>query len=137
GGAIGEDGATRGGGAETLPAVEKSGSDPPLDPATLNRLFADARGAMNPHDYPPAITILPRLQRQPEFPQRAAMQELLGLARERSGQLAHAKAEYQEYLRRYPNGEAANRVARQLVALSAASTAARKGTRGRRQDAPV
>lgn len=32
---------------------------------------------------------------------------MLGLARERNGQLAHAKAEYEEYLREYPNGEGA------------------------------
>ena len=57
---------------------------------------------MNARDYPKAVVVLTKLQRQPEFPQRAQMQELLGLARERSGQLAHAKAEYEEYLRRYP-----------------------------------
>src|SRR5262249_45187389 len=57
----------------------------------------------------------------PEFPERARVQELLGLARERSGQLAHAKAEYEEYLRRYPNGEGAARVALRLRVLRAAS----------------
>ncbi len=36
--------------------------------------------------------------------QRADAQELIGLVRERAGQLAHAKAEYEEYLRRYPDG---------------------------------
>ena len=134
--AIGDDTATTQGGGESLPAVGQMGSDPPLDTATLNKLVADARAAMNARDYATAITILTRLQRQPEFPQRAAMQELLGLARERSGQLAHAKAEYQEYLRRYPNGEAADRVARRLVTLSAASTAARTGTGGGGESAP-
>jgi len=53
------------------------------------------------------------------------MQELLGLARERSGQLAHAKAEYEEYLRRYPSGEAAERITRRLATLRAASLSAR------------
>jgi tetratricopeptide (TPR) repeat protein len=128
--ASGDDTATTQGGGENLPSVEQIGSDPPLDAATLNKLVAQARAAMNAHDYPAAITVLTRLQRQPEFPQRASMQELLGLARERSGQLAHAKAEYQEYLRRYPNGEAADRVARRLVTLSAASTSVRTGTGG-------
>ena len=52
---------------------------------------------------------------------------MLGLARERSGQLAHAKAEYQEYLRRYPNGEAAERVAYRLKILQAAEAKARTG----------
>ena len=128
--AIGDDAATAQGGGETLPPVEKIGSDPALEPAALAQLIKDARAAMNAHDYPKAIGLLTKLQRQPEFPQRAEMQELLGLARERSGQLAHAKAEYEEYLRRYPSGEAASRVARRLATLRAASTAARTGTGG-------
>jgi hypothetical protein len=129
--AIGDDQTTNGGGAaEALPAVERIGADPALDAATLAKLVADAREAMNAHDYPKAITLLTKLQRQPEFPQRAAMQELLGLARERSGQLAHAKAEYEEYLRRYPAGEAAERIVQRMATLRAASTQARTGTGG-------
>jgi hypothetical protein len=129
--AIGDDSATTSGvPAEVLPSVERIASDKALDPAVLAKLVADAKAAMNARDYPKAITFLTRLQRQPEFPQRAAMQELLGLARERSGQLAHAKAEYEEYLRRYPAGEAADRVARRLQVLRAASTQGRTGTGG-------
>ena len=61
------------------------------------------------------------------FAGRAEALELLGLARERSGQLAHAKAEYEEYLRRYPAGEAAARTRKRLRALTfAASPASRK-----------
>ena len=85
-----------------LPGVERIGSDPPLDPATLKSMLAQVRASMAARDYPKAITLLTKLQRQPEFPDRAHVQELIGLARERSGQLAHAKAEYEEYLRRYP-----------------------------------
>ena len=59
------------------------------------------------------------------------------MARERSGQLAHAKAEFEEYLRRYPTGEAADRVARRLATLRAASTAARTGTGGGAEGAAV
>ena len=129
--AIGDEAAAAAGGAEALPAVERIGADPALEPDELARLVADARAAMAARNYPLAINTLTRLQRQPEFPQRAPMQELLGLARERSGQLAHAKAEYEEYLRRYPAGEAAERITRRLVTLRAASTAARTGTGGR------
>ena len=92
--------------------------------------MADARAAMAAHDYPKAIALLTKLQRQPEFPDRARAQELLGLARERSGQLAHAKAEYEEYLRRYPQGEAAERVAFRLRILRAAEAKARTGREG-------
>src|SRR6185312_17012611 len=85
------------------------------------------RSAMSARDYPMAIRLLTKLQRQPEFPERARVQELLGLARERSGQLAHAKAEYEEYLRRYPNGEAAERIALRLRILRAATETSQGG----------
>jgi tetratricopeptide (TPR) repeat protein len=107
--------------------VERMGSDPALPPETLKSMMTDARAAMAARDYPKAIGILTKLQRQPEFPDRAHAQELLGLARERSGQLAHAKAEYEEYLRRYPKGEAAERVAFRLKTLRAAEAKARTG----------
>ncbi len=128
--AIGDEVTAAAGGGETLPPVERIGADPALEPAALAKLVADARAAMTARNYPAAIATLTKLQRQPEFAQRAAMQELLGLARERSGQLAHAKAEYEEYLRRYPAGEAAERITRRLATLRAASTSARTGTGG-------
>ncbi|MBV8144463.1 MAG: SPOR domain-containing protein [Gammaproteobacteria bacterium] len=110
-----------------LPAVEPIGSDPALPPEQLHQMLTDARAAMAAHNYPEAIALLTKLQRQPEYPDRARAQELLGLARERSGQLAHAKAEYEEYLRRYPHGEAAERVAYRLKILRAAEAKARTG----------
>jgi len=107
--------------------IERIGSDPALPPETLKSMMAEARAAMSARDYPKAIGLLTKLQRQPEFPDRSKAQELLGLARERSGQLAHAKAEYEEYLRRYPQGEAAERVAFRLKILRAAEAKARTG----------
>ncbi len=115
--------------APALPAVGKIGTDPPLEPAVIKRMLDDVRAAMSARDYAKAISLLTKLQRQPEFPDRARAQELLGLARERSGQLAHAKAEYEEYLRRYPHGEAAERVTARLRVLRAA-TGTEKGTGG-------
>jgi len=91
--AIGDDAVTSDFAAATaapLPAVERIGSDPALPPEQLRQILADARAAMAAHDYPKAIALLTKLQRQPEFPDRARAQELLGLAQERSGQLAHA-----------------------------------------------
>ncbi|HWW33205.1 MAG TPA: SPOR domain-containing protein, partial [Steroidobacteraceae bacterium] len=118
---------TGGPASQALPPVERIGSDPPLPAAELKSLLAEARTALDKHDYPRAITLLTKLQRQPEFPDRASAQELLGLARERAGQLAHAKAEYEEYLRRYPQGEAAQRIALRLRTLRAAEALARTG----------
>ena len=49
----------------------------------------------------------------------AEAQEYLALAREKNGQTAHAKAEYQRYLSLYPDGEGAARVNQRLAALLA------------------
>lgn len=128
--AIGDDAVTSDVSASVAPAappIEHIGTDSPLPPEVLKSMMAQARAAMDAHDYPKAIALLTKLQRQPEFPDRARAQELLGLARERSGQLAHAKAEYEEYLRRYPQGEAAERVAFRLRILRAAEAKARTG----------
>lgn len=123
--AIGDDSRTAGGlpleAGAAPPPVERMGVDPPLDPGTLRRVLSQARAALRARDYAAAIRLLTRLQRQPQFPGRASAQELLGLARERAGQLAQAQAEYEEYLRRYPGGEAAGRVALRLRILRAAT----------------
>jgi hypothetical protein len=108
-----------------LPPVEQIGIDPPMEPAERKSLLEQARKAMHAREYPPAVQILTKLQRQPEFPERAEAQEMLGLARERSGEVAQAKAEYEEYLRRYPDGPAADRVRARLRILRAAAASAR------------
>jgi hypothetical protein len=102
-------------------------TDPALPRAELTSLMRDAQRAMSQKDYPRAIELLTKLTRQPEFDGRARAQEMLGLARERSGQLAHAKAEYEEYLRRYPDGDAAGRIRSRLRVLSSASRVGKNG----------
>jgi tetratricopeptide (TPR) repeat protein len=92
-----------------------------LTPQDIETTFRKAKTAFNRRDYATAIPLLTRLLEQPEHPRRAEAQELLGLARERSRQIAHAKAEYEEYLRRYPDGPAANRVRERLRALRLAA----------------
>lgn len=112
-------GAVEHAGVASVPSNEPT--DPPLPDAERTRMLAQAREALAKHQYPEAIDLLTRLLRQPEFPARAECQELMGLARERAGQLAQAKAAYEEYLRRYPNGTDAARVRSRLQALAAAS----------------
>jgi tetratricopeptide (TPR) repeat protein len=98
-------------------------TDPPLPGEQRTQILRDARAALEKHQYPEAVDLLSRLLRQPEYPARAEAQELMGLVRERAGQLAQAKAEYQAYLQRYPEGPAAARVRGRLQALAAASIA--------------
>lgn len=110
--------------SELAPTIDE---DPALPASITDELFAEARAAVASRDFPYAIELLTKLTRQPEFDGRARAQELLGLTRERAGQLAHAKAEYEEYLRRYPQGGAAARVRARLRTLAAAHRVGRDG----------
>lgn len=103
-------------------------SDATLPAAEIAALLSEARDAMSRRDLPRAIELLTKLTRQPEFDERSRAQEMLGLAHERAGQLAHAKAEYEEYLRRYPKGDAVARIRTRLRTLAGAHRVARDGT---------
>jgi hypothetical protein len=111
-----------------VPAT-RPGGNATMMPADLERTLKQAREAFRRKDYATAIPLLTRLMEQPEFPQRAEALELLGLARERNGQLAHAEAECEEYLRRYPQGEAADRIRKRLRALTVATSPASQRAR--------
>jgi hypothetical protein len=103
-----------------------AGPAPAAAPDQVNELMDEAQRAMTGGEHAKAILIYTKVLSMPESPQSPQAQELLGLARERSGQLAHAKAEYEEYLRRYPEGEAAPRVRQRLAALITAREPARE-----------
>jgi hypothetical protein len=66
-----------------------------------------------------AIQIYTKVLQQPEHARMAEAQEYLALAREKNGQLAHAKAEYQRYLSLYADSDGAARVNQRLAALLA------------------
>src|SRR5204863_8306472 len=72
--AIGDDAVTSDANATVAqvasPPVERMGSDPALPNEELKKLMAAARTAMDRHEYPTAIALLTKLQRQPEFPDR-------------------------------------------------------------------
>lgn len=92
--------------------------------AETARLIAEAETAIRDGDHDRAIQLLTNALTQPENPNTPRAQELLGLTRERKGQTAHAQAEYEEYLRRYPSGDAADRVRQRLAALTGAGDSA-------------
>lgn len=95
----------------------------------LEKILADARASMQDRDYDAAIRLYTKLLEYPENATRPPAQEFLGLARERKGQLAQAKKEYEEYLRRYPDGADADAVQQRLAAL-ATLDGATKPTKG-------
>jgi tetratricopeptide (TPR) repeat protein len=107
--------------AGVVSAVARGPTDPPLPEEERAQILRDARAALEKHKYPEAVDLLNRLLRQPEYPARRDAQELLGLVRERAGQLAQAKAEYEEYLSRYPDGPGASRIRGRLQTLASAS----------------
>jgi hypothetical protein len=88
------------------------------DLAETARLTTEAEDAIRSTELDRAIQLLTNALTKPENANTPRALELLGLTRERKGQMAHAQAEYEEYLRRYPNGEAADRVRQRLAALS-------------------
>jgi tetratricopeptide (TPR) repeat protein len=102
-------------------AADSGPTDAALPDEQRAKLLHAGRAALEKHQYPEAIDLLTRLLRQPEYPARADAQELLGLVRERAGQLAQAKGEYEAYLRRYGDRPGAERVRARLQALAAAS----------------
>lgn len=87
-------------------------------------MLAEARRAIAKGELERAVLALSALLSEPEGPETPDALELLALVRERKGQLAHAKAEYDEYLRRYPKGPGAERVRQRVEALVSARAAA-------------
>lgn len=82
-------------------------------------LMEDARKSMAAGETGRAIQIYTKVLQQPEHPRQPEAQEYLALAREKNGQMAHAKAEYQRYLSLYPDNEGAARVNQRLAVLLA------------------
>ena len=85
----------------------------------VDSLMDDARRSIVAGDISKAIQIYTKVLQLPGHSRQAEAQEYLALARERKGQMAHAKAEYQRYLSLYPNSEGAARVSQRLAALLA------------------
>ncbi|HEC19604.1 MAG TPA: hypothetical protein ENI97_09695 [Gammaproteobacteria bacterium] len=83
----------------------------------LARILQEGRKALQRRQLQRAINIFTKLLSMPPHRYLRDALELLGVARERNGQKAHAKAIYQKYLQRYPKGEGAARVKQRLADL--------------------
>ncbi len=88
-------------------------------------LMAEGRRAMTAGELSRAVQIYTKVLQQPGHEYLAEAQEYLALARERNGQIAHAKAEYERYLELYADTDGATRVQQRLAALLATGPAAR------------
>lgn len=87
----------------------------------LAELMKEAKTEMTNQNYGRGVQLYTKILRTAEGKVRQQAQEFLGLARERNGQLAHAKREYEKYLTEYPEGIDADRVRQRLSGLVTAS----------------
>jgi tetratricopeptide (TPR) repeat protein len=84
-------------------------------------LMAEGRGAIVREDYAAAIRAFTALLALPPNGLTRDAQEFLALSYERRGDPSRAKIEYENYLRRYPQGEDSDRVRQRLASLAAAA----------------
>ncbi len=80
--------------------------------------YAEGRAALEAGDYEKAILALNRLLNLPPNAFTQAGQELIGVAREKGGEMVKARAEYELYLKLYPDGAGAQRVRDRLAGLA-------------------
>ncbi|HEY6355201.1 MAG TPA: SPOR domain-containing protein, partial [Burkholderiaceae bacterium] len=102
---------------------EPLASTAPETEARASTLMASAQSAMAQGNHTAAIDTLNELLNLPPNAKTRDAQELIGMARARSGDVARARIEFQTYLQLYPEGEGTERVRHQLLALPAAPPA--------------
>ena len=92
----------------------------------LEKLMENAKVVMTEGNYKRAVQIYTKILRTAVGDMKKQAHELLGLARERNDQFAHAKSEYKKYLNRYPLGHDAERVGQRLAGLLTAAKKPKK-----------
>jgi tetratricopeptide (TPR) repeat protein len=98
--------------------------------AALDQVLEESRVALARKHYDEAIARLTQVLIAEDYVHRVNAAEMLGLARERKGQLAQAKSAYEDFLRRYPQSTAAERIRQRLQTLRTASLPGRHGSGG-------
>ena len=106
---------------DSRPMAPPSGTIADADLRGVAAAMDEARAALAKKDFTGAIALLTKALHYPENKYSAEAQELLGLAHQRGGQPDAARAAYEDYLRRYPRGEGAERVQQRLAGLVTAS----------------
>src|SRR5258707_13752444 len=84
----------------------------------------EGRAALKRSSFREAIQLFRKVIGYPENQYSAEAQELLGLSLQRNGQLKEAQAVYDDYVRRYPSGEASERVKQRLAGIVTAQNEA-------------
>ena len=113
----------RDGAGTTRPMDRPAGRIAEQDLRAVAAWMDESRAALRKNNFAGAIQLLTKILKYPENQYSAEAQELLGVARQKSGQVDAARAEYEDYLRRYPSGEASERVRQRLAGIVTASGA--------------
>src|SRR5262249_20444090 len=77
----------------------------------------EGRAALTRCSFREAIQLFRKVIGYPENQYSAEAQEFLGLSLQKTGQLKEAQAVYEDYVRRYPSGEASERVKQRLAGI--------------------
>ena len=101
----------------SVPASQPAQQASDSNAQKVSDLLEKGRQAMLDEKFPFAIKIFTKILTLPAGKKLPEARELLGLAREKNGQLAHARAEYEEYLRQYSKGKDAERVRQRLLGI--------------------
>ena len=105
------------GAAEAAAAAVAAAPDTDVDKQGKD-LMAQARSALISGKPAEAINLLTQLLLLPPNKNSRDAQELIGLARERSGDAGNARKEYELYLKLFPNGDGAVRVRQRLASMA-------------------
>ncbi len=114
----------------TAGSTTDDAADTRITDKEADALWSSANEQFRRRQYAPAIELLTKLLARSSRKYRVQAQELLGIAHERSGELAHAQAEYELFLREFPRDRRANRVRKRLNALRTATLPGRAGAGG-------
>jgi TolA-binding protein len=111
-------------GAATGPEKPRPGGKiAPEDLKIAAASMDEARAAMEKGKFDEAIRLLRKVLKFPENQYSAEAQELIGVAQQKAGHLAEARAAYEAYLRQYRSGEGADRVKQRLAGVLTATGA--------------
>jgi tetratricopeptide (TPR) repeat protein len=77
----------------------------------------EGRAALKRGNFRDAVALFNKAVALPENQYSAEAQEMLGFAYQKNGELPKARSTYEDYLRRYPSGDASDRVKQRLAGI--------------------
>ncbi|MDX8399565.1 MAG: tetratricopeptide repeat protein, partial [Gallionellaceae bacterium] len=113
------------------PVIDNTGATTAENNNLAYKLMLAGRDALSAKDYPAATHAFNKLLLLPPNQYSQDAQEWVGVARERDGQIAKAKAEYELYLKLYTSEPGVSRVKQRLAGLAAPVAKARMGAASR------